>query len=237
MFFDDLSLIPKIAMDHGFSIFVLPTEIIDNTHIGKKPIKTASGLSFPPTTFYLEPDEKHSLKVDDIRTLEAEMTTKQLKPRFFVIKHAETLNEYAENAALKLLEEPRENCHLVFLTTSITNFLPTILSRASIFIKKLKDPLGSPVAADTKILENARALLAASPSETLRLVNSWTDKNHKKTRLEILNILSATIEIAYKSYFRTGNLLFLRKVPALINTYENIKGNGHIKLQLTANLC
>lgn len=240
MFFDDPSLIPKIAGESGFAIFILRSDLIDLLHTSKKPIKTARSFSFPTTTFYLEPDEKHSIKVNQIRELEAIMATKQLEPRFFVIKHAETMNEAAENAALKLLEEPRENCHLVFLATNLENFLPTILSRAKIYIQKIENPLDAPVLANENILEDARLLLSSSSHNILILVKKWTDKKSKKTlksRLEILQILGSAIEIAYKSYFKTKNPAFLKKIPALITTYENIQGNGHIKLQLIAHLC
>ncbi|MBQ8991837.1 hypothetical protein IJ090_00140 [Candidatus Saccharibacteria bacterium] len=239
MFFDDLENLPAIAEKVGFSIFIIPKNAIDALQTtGKKRIKTAAApFAFPNTTYYLEPDEKHKVKVDQIRDLEAEMTNKQLTSRFFVIKHAELLNDSAENAALKLLEEPKEHCHLVFLATNISAFLPTVLSRASIYVYRTKNPLETPPAVDQKVLDEAKLLLAASPSKTFDLVNRWTDKKHKLDRPDVLEILGATIEIAYKSYFRTSNRAFLRKVPSLLKAYENIEGNGHIKLQLTAHLC
>lgn len=239
MFFDDITSIPKIAAKEGFSIFILPSAVIDAMNATKKVVKTAATpkIIFPPTTIYLQPDEKNVIRVDKIRELEAEMSTKKTSQRFFVVKHAETINEAAENAALKLCEEPKENCHLVFLATDLTAFLPTILSRASVYVQRVDNPLDQPINASEETLSEARSLLKSTGRETLLLVNRWTDKKSKKERQDILKILSCTIEIAYKSYFKTGNPNFLKKVPNLITAYENIKGNGHIKLQLTAHLC
>lgn len=225
MFFDDPISIPDVAKNTGFSIFVVPTEIVDVLS------------NFPTTTFYLTPDEKNSIRVDKIRDLEAEMLNKETSDRFFVIRHAETMNESAENAALKLLEEPKENCHLIFLTTGLTTFLPTILSRANIYILKTTTPLDTSPSVDKDILNEAKLLLSSSSTKTFAIIKRWTDKSGKKSRPEILQILNTTVELSYKSYFKTGKTVFLKKIPALIAAYDNIRANGHIKLQLTAHLC
>lgn len=240
MFSDSPLDIPRIAKSTGFSIFVVPPKMIDALNTGKKLVKTATKTQvpdFPATTFYLEPDEKDSIKVAKIRDLEAEMLNKETSARFFVVKHAEAMNEAAENAALKLLEEPKENCHLVFLVTSLTTFLPTVLSRASIYVLKVDNPLEKAPATTEKILNEAKLLLSASPAKTFQLVENWTSKTAKKSRSEILQILNTAVELAYKSYFKTGKSVFLKKIPEFIATYENIKANGHIKLQLVAHLC
>ena len=239
MFFDNLENLPDIAKKSGFSIFIIGNDIIDSINPSKKHIKTAinsAPFSFPPNSFYLFP-EKGTIKVDQIRSLESEMLNKEVETRFFIIKHADTMNEQAENASLKLLEEPKENCHLVFLASDPTAFLPTILSRASLYVLKTENPLEAPPSVDEEILKNAKLLLSSSTRETLNLVNTWTDKKGKKTRGEILQILSTAIELSYKSYLKTEKPGFLKKLPSFLKTYDNIKGNGHIKLQLVANLC
>lgn len=239
MFFDNLADLPAIAEKSGFSIFIIDNKTINSINTGKKRIKTAvssAPFEFPTDSFFLAPD-KGAIKIAQIRDLEAEMPTKETHPRFFVIKHADLMNEQAENAALKLLEEPKENCHLVFLASDPTAFLPTVLSRASVYVYKTENPLEKPPAVEDEVLKNAKFLLSSSSRETLNLVNAWTDKKDKKTRGEILQILNVAIELSYKSYFKTGKTGFLKKLPSFLKTYDNIKGNGHIKLQLVANLC
>ena len=239
MFFDNLEILPSLAEKSGFSIFVIEKNIINSLNPEKKHIKTAPNsapFSFPSNSFYIAP-EKGSIKVDQIRNLESEMLNKETKTKFFIIKHADAMNEQAENAALKLLEEPKENYHLVFLASDLTAFLPTILSRASVYVLKIVSPLEAPPSTDEETLKNAKLLLSSSKKDLMNLVTTWTDKKGKKTREEVLKILSIAIELSYKSYFKTEKSGFLKKLPNLLKTYDNIKGNGHIKLQLVANLC
>ena len=50
-------------------------------------------------------------------------------------------------------------------------------------------------------------------------------------------VIATTIELAYKSYFKTKNEVFVKKIPGLIEAYSNIKDTGcNIKLQLIAAL-
>ncbi len=51
----------------------------------------------------------------------------------FVIDRAETLNAAAQNTLLKVLEEPPSNSVFIFLSNSITNLLPTVISRCVVY--------------------------------------------------------------------------------------------------------
>ena len=51
-----------------------------------------------------------------------------------------------------------------------------------------------------------------------------------------LKVIETTIELAYKSYFKTKNQQFLKKINGLSIAYDNISKNGNKKLQLVANL-
>ena len=52
----------------------------------------------------------------------------------------------------------------------------------------------------------------------------------------LLKVIETTIELAYKSYYKTKNQQFLKKIPGLTVAYDNINNNGNKKLQLIANL-
>ena len=234
MFFDDLSSVFQIARRVGFSIFVLPENFVAAPKT-KKVVKTAApSFLLPSNSLEIEPD-KGQIRVDQIREVEDFMTTKQTNDQFIVVRHAEKMNPQAENAALKLLEEPKDNYHIVFLTTSLANFLPTILSRAAIFVYKVENPLDQPPAADTKTLDLAKRMITASPRDLGPLVEELTKS--KSPREEVLKTVETAIELIYKSYFKTGNSKLLKKLPNLLKLYNNLRANGHIKLQLWANLC
>lgn len=71
------------------------------------------------------------ITVEDIRELEKSFFLAAAPGRWKVgvIVHADRLNENSENAFLKTLEEPPENCLLMLLTDAPGQLLPTILSR------------------------------------------------------------------------------------------------------------
>ena len=93
-------------------------------------------ISHPITEFahpdfrWVEP-EKAELKIDQIRRVnEFAVQTPQIAPRKVVaISQAETLNESAANALLKILEEPPPNTHFLLATEQWGKLLPTIRSR------------------------------------------------------------------------------------------------------------
>jgi hypothetical protein len=86
-------------------------------------------------TVYPEKDEKvdiekGSITVDSIRRLYEITKTIEPNGRVIVIDYAERMAKAAQNAFLKLLEEPSAGTHFILLTHQPGLLLPTILSRA-----------------------------------------------------------------------------------------------------------
>ena len=120
--------------------------------------------------------EKGVISVDIIRRLYNETKTKSVDERIIIIDYAERMTHTAQNAFLKLLEEPGDNIYFILVSHSISKLLPTITSRTEILeIKpistsqsnKLLDSLG--LKDDTKriqILYMANGL----PAELTHLV-------------------------------------------------------------------
>lgn len=219
MFFEKITEIEKIAEKVGCSIFVVPK----NTKIE---IKNA---------IILEPTTKVTITIDQVREVLGQFTTKLLKPQFILINPADKLGEEAENAILKNLEEPKDNLHFVLITDQPSKLLPTILSRASLYIWKEGKTSLKEITADEKAKTLAKRLLVAKDRELVDLAEELTKKKDG-VREYVLEILSVTIEMAYKSYFLTNKSAFLTKIPKLLTCYENISKNGHIKLHLVADL-
>ena len=149
------------------------------------------------------------------------------------------MNEKAENAFLKLLEEPADNYHFVLFTNSASALLPTILSRGDLYIKRIKNPLNTPVDAPEMAKLYAKRIISAKNSDLPNLIKDLSnEKDFKKdARFTSLQITETAIEILYKSYFATKNPAFLKKLPKLLTLHDNLKQNGHIKLHLIADLC
>ncbi len=82
--------------------------------------------------FFMTDDEKKS--VDDIRLIRDEVFIKPYMSdkKIFVIDGADKLSDKAQNALLKILEEPPEYCILILLVQNTQNLLPTIISRSAV---------------------------------------------------------------------------------------------------------
>lgn len=77
----------------------------------------------------LEPDEKGTITIDATRTLYQRTRAKQDGWQAVIVDHAEAMSTEAQNAFLKLLEEPRPNLTFILTAPAPDAMLQTILSR------------------------------------------------------------------------------------------------------------
>ena len=73
--------------------------------------------------------EKGTISVDIIRRIYAATKTVETGKRIIIIDYAERMGTQAQNAFLKLLEEPGKNTYFMLLTHEPGRLLPTIRSR------------------------------------------------------------------------------------------------------------
>lgn len=223
MFFDEITQIPKIAARTSCIVFVVPS--------GTK-VNLKNAITITP----LDDKKTASISVDQIRELIALTNNREVTERYFIITPAEAMNESAQNAFLKTFEEPKPHCHFVLLTSQPSALLPTILSRAQIFFLRQTNLIESAPKVKAKTLEYAKKLIAATPKDLPNLATEFT-KSKTKPREQALEIVATAIELLYKTYFKTNNTKFLSKIPKLIQLYDALNQNGHIKLHLVADLC
>lgn len=228
MFFDSIEDLPRLVQAFSTTIFVIDP----NTNLNLKPL------------LIVEPASPNStISIDEIRELTKTTSTKQSSNLFLLIKYAEKLTEKAGNSLLKTIEEPGNHIHIIFFTMQPSLLLPTIRSRSMLFRLRQKNTLLSPPNTDPEVLDYAKKLLVANTSALISLTEDLAKKKSKKTEniseLDkdfFLKVLEVTIEIAYKSYFKTKNHLFLNKINGLIAAHDAILKNGNKKLHLIANL-
>ncbi|GHI00896.1 DNA polymerase III subunit delta' [Neobacillus kokaensis] len=86
-----------------------------------------------PDVHLVEP-EGQSIKVDQIRNLQAEFSKKGVESlrKVYLIVHADKMSNSASNSLLKFLEEPSAETVAFLLTEQPQRILPTILSRCQI---------------------------------------------------------------------------------------------------------
>ncbi len=122
--------------------------------------------------------EKGSITVDSIRRLYELTKTIEPNGRVIVIDYAERMAKPAQNAFLKLLEEPGEGTHFILLTHQPGLLLQTILSRAQrldmrpITKKQSEDLLDSLKVRDERQKSQLLFIASGLPAELTRLATN-----------------------------------------------------------------
>lgn len=151
----------------------------------------------------IRPGETGSIKIEQIRDLYETTRAKYTSTRVVRIEAAETMTHQAQNAFLKLLEEPGEHVRFILTTTRKDALLPTILSRVQqIFVRPLDDK------ASLKVLE----------------LHDITD-TRKKQILFIANGLSEELtKLATDDSYFDEQVVLMRDARDMLNgsTYQRI---------------
>ena len=103
-----------------------------------------------------------TLGIDEARELSARAHKKAIGTRKIFLCRAGSITREAQNALLKLLEEPPRNTHFFICTPNVTHILPTLHSRMWL-VENLE---GSKEESDIQ----ADAFLKATPAERLEMI-------------------------------------------------------------------
>lgn len=220
MFFETTDEIPKIAENIGTAVFVVPKD---------KSVELKNA-------FLLQPESKNVITIEQVRNVMAKISTKQTSDVYVVIRPAEAMSEEAANAFLKHFEEPNDKVHFVLITDSPSRILPTILSRAAVYLWKDQWRVDGEIIASDKVKNLAKKMMVAKDAELVDLADEISKKKDGM-RAYAMEILGVAIEMLYKTYLLTGKDVFLKKIPKFLRAYEGISKNGNIKLQIVSNLC
>ncbi len=98
-----------------------------------------------PDILYVHHDKPNTISVDDIRTqINKDIMVKPYSGpyKIYLVDDAQKMNQQAQNALLKTIEEPPSYVIILLLTTNADAFLPTILSRCiRLDLKPVQDEL------------------------------------------------------------------------------------------------
>lgn len=200
------------------------------------------------------------ISVDMIRELYQDVRTKHETGRIIIIEQADMMTESAQNAFLKLLEEPNSSTRFILTTTKPDQLLPTVRSRAQhIHIPpitnpqtlELMDQLAVPEAKKRQLLFIAQGL----PAELTKLASDEQYFESAATRMQLVKQF-----LAPSAYERIAAVLALKlergevlqlieavihvllarvdqstvaRLAQLEEAYRRIEAGGNIKLQLT----
>ena len=217
---NNLDNVPTIVKKAGFAIFEIPE---------------GDFSQILPKAIHAKPNDKGYYSVDEIREVFSYVRGKQSEDQIIVFEEAETINANGINAFLKNLEEPNEHTHFVFLVRSAAKLLPTVISRAHNYYLPHISKISDAPNIDPEILALAKKYISATPQQLPKIAADIA-KDKTDARAKAIAVVDASIQLLYKSYFITGNTTFLTKLDNLLKTQEALNSNGHIKLQLVANM-
>ncbi len=88
-----------------------------------------------PDYSLLSPNSNNLIRVDDIRALRKKTFERpdRSQKKVYLIEKADRMNREAQNAFLKILEEPPEYVVFILLAESSSVFLDTVISRCTVF--------------------------------------------------------------------------------------------------------
>lgn len=109
--------------------------------MGKRQLAIAWAYAAVDTTpQVIEPDEKNTISIDAIRELYRYTRARGRSRQIVIIDHAEYLSGEAQNAFLKLLEEPNARITFVLTAPRRESLLPTVISRVqSVTVQPLSE--------------------------------------------------------------------------------------------------
>lgn len=156
--------------------------------------------------------EKDSIGISEITELIEWAYLKKTEREMAIILNSQKLTIEAQNALLKLLEEPPEFTYIVLVSVNADLLLSTILSRIEIVIDTEKSVKVS--------LEKTKFFLEANLLERLRIIDNMLLGDEPKTEAESLigNLLEMSpktfsnldvlenLKLAYKALSKKGNV-------------------------------
>lgn len=118
----------------------------------------AAASSHPDIPVFSAEDKVKAFKVDMVRHIrtEAYILPNEADKKVFILENAHSMGPEGQNAILKILEEPPSYVNFILLCTSKSGFLPTVLSRATVYT------IGEARLSNENIIPRERLVSAAS---------------------------------------------------------------------------
>ena len=133
----------------------------------------------------LEPEKGvSSIRVEDIREVreDAYILSIEGKQKFYIIKDADLMTVQAQNAFIKLLEEPPDNVNFILICRTATSLLATVRSRCQIYSNISVDS-----AANEEMSDLAKKIAdMCSAGDVCGLMSATENASNDRNELKIL---------------------------------------------------
>jgi len=136
---------------------------------------------------YIEYFPSPSIGIDIVRKIKEILTLKPFggNNRLMVVKEMDKATLQAQNALLKILEEPPANTYIALTTKNVSALLPTIVSRCQLVT--VKGEKTKVMEDDNATLKLLKGIIKSSPGQRLLLAAQYSKT--KEVALDILDQL------------------------------------------------
>ena len=219
----------------------------------KQVMSSETSDSFNETDFKIILPEKDSIKIEEVRNLIDEVYLKPTysKRKVIIIDDADKMNMNAQNALLKVLEEPPVYATLILITSNKDKIIKTILSRVTeikfspLSNEELLEIIGKDVEFDFARGSASKALALINDSTyslSKELVDvlekhNFIDVNRKLSEIKSMDdvdmckLLEFSKIIYYKD-LKTDTYKKVKKISLIDEAIRNIKRNANLDLTL-----
>lgn len=203
-----------------------------------------------------------NISIDDIRHLYESTRSKTLRPRVVIIDDINRMTRQAQNAFLKLLEEPPNNTYFMATAHEVDTLLPTIRSRLqALFIPLTTPEQDKQLLTTSKYtaseLAQVRFIGNGRPAELYRLTNdrAYFDKKRDNytlardfmsvsayqrviraakitNRSDAIQFIDTVIVIIRSALRSSPQTESIASFDKLLRARERILANGNVKLWL-----
>lgn len=196
--------------------------------------KTAEDASNPDVISVFPEDKKKSITVAQIRNMRADAFVRphSANKKIYIIENAELMNEQAQNALLKVLEEPPATVVFILLTPSRTYELETIVSRCSIL--KISGDTDSDLSEAQSFIS---LLFEGKYYELLKILKAY-EKDRKKAEEFFLCIKEECVKEISSGTLSNYRAKILSKIYEQTDPYiVQIQSNVNMPLLASAAVC
>lgn len=175
-----------------------------------------------PDVHYISRGDRATLGVDAIREMikDTAMASTEFDARIYVFEDAHTMTAGAQNALLKIMEEPPDGVSLILLTESADSMLTTVRSRARLlrmqrftkeeiasYLAENKPDVFLPYKAKKEELDALLMLSGGSIGEAIRLLSPESAATARGEREAVLTLLSSLSKKSYSALYKAISAL------------------------------
>ncbi|CAN5182583.1 hypothetical protein BH11PAT1_BH11PAT1_4180 [soil metagenome] len=159
---------------------------------------------------------KQSLGISDVKRMQQKLYLKPMRSqtKAIILKEAELLTNEAQNALLKVLEEPPLHTIIILEAITLETFLPTILSRCQVLAVTHDETIISDKE-EQQLTTQITTISSWGIGECLNLAEKLA-----KNKQEALQWLEKAILVARKLMLKQGNKNQLSAYPTLIRKLQ-----------------